>query len=210
MYCTVEVWKRSLVRAVELGFLALALGSLAPRAWACDPDGDYCNPAALTCCNQCALQSICCSRGESVDGKKCTSGKQCCTGHCSNILGPVSFGTCCSEADQACSSDADCCPNSSTVNTLECDTVSTHECCMPTDGKCTAGNQCCSGLCVMPGPLPGKCSCSGVGHFCEANTDCCSHLSCSTKGSCCIPKGGACTSAAGCCSGICSNAGICG
>jgi hypothetical protein len=206
-------WKWTLARAAGLA-LALGLGSFAPPALGCDPNGDVCNPNGVvaTCCNNCSAPGICCSRGQSVDGKVCMTNTACCTGHC-HIPPPAQFGKCCSEADQACSSDSDCCPGAAANELLECDTANTQECCMPTDGTCTNGNQCCSGLCSLSGTGGGKCACSGTGKFCEANTDCCANLVCSnstTRASvCCIPKGTACTNNAGCCSGVCLATGFC-
>jgi hypothetical protein len=72
---------------------------------------------------------------------------------------------------------------------------------------CSAGGQCCSGICDN---LTHQCAmgmCSGVGGFCTLNTDCC-NLNCvgnACGGTACIQDTQACTGNTQCCSGNCVN-----
>lgn len=82
--------------------------------------------------------------------------------------------------------------------------------CSPENAACSAGTDCCSGVCD---PYSGTCapgSCSQVNAYCTSNGECCSGICsnnlCSAPS--CVPTYGACSFDYDCCSGMC-NSGTC-
>jgi hypothetical protein len=102
------------------------------------------------------------------NGKTCTKGKQCCSGNCSS-------GTCQTQTTTSTTSSTTSTSTSTTSTSTSTTSTSTTTMCRLDGEACTAGSQCCSGICDTRGICA---TCEGVGGPCGAGRPCCGGAVC--------------------------------